>query len=65
MAIGDNNNNVSMLSFADLSVAIANGSKAAKQAADFVTKSNVADGVAYAISKFCLQNQRLKELKTV
>lgn len=52
MAIGDNDNDVSMLAYAGISVAMGNGSEKAKAIADFVTKSNDEDGVAYALEKW-------------
>lgn len=52
LAIGDNDNDVSMFDFAGISVAMGNGSAKAKAAADFVTRSNDEDGVAYALEKW-------------
>ena len=51
MAIGDNDNDLSMLTFAGKSVAMANGKESIKALADFVTASNDQDGVALAIEK--------------
>lgn len=52
MAIGDNGNDLDMLEFAGMGVAMGNASFEAKEASDYVTDSNVHDGVATAIEKF-------------
>ena len=52
MAFGDAENDCPMLTYAGVGVAMANGSEICRKAADFVTKSNAADGVAYAIRRF-------------
>lgn len=52
MAFGDANNDLPMLEMAGFSIAMGNADEAVKKAADFVTKSNDEDGVAYAIQKF-------------
>ncbi|WP_314067893.1 sugar-phosphatase [uncultured Vagococcus sp.] len=49
MAIGDNENDLDMLTFAGIGVAMANASENAKKAADVITKSNDEQGVAHAI----------------
>ena len=54
MCIGDNENDLSMIKFAGLGVAMGNGSDAVKKCADYVTDTNVNDGVAKAIEKFIL-----------
>lgn len=54
MAIGDNENDLSMLKFANFSVAMENGSDSAKKAARFTTLSNNNSGVAHAIRKYVL-----------
>lgn len=54
MACGDANNDIPMLEYAGLGVAVANAGDAAKAAAQFVSKSNDEDGVAYAVEKFVL-----------
>jgi Cof subfamily protein (haloacid dehalogenase superfamily) len=56
MAIGDNANDVGMLSWAGVGVAMANAVPSALQAADFVTDHNDADGVAEAFRKFVLSD---------
>lgn len=55
MAIGDQDNDVSMLEKAGFSICMDNGSEKAKKAADFITKSNDLDGVAHAINTFLLK----------
>lgn len=52
IAIGDNENDISMLKFAGLSVVMDNGLETVKNIADYVTSSNNEDGVAQAIMKF-------------
>lgn len=54
MACGDANNDLPMLKLAGLSVAMGNAYENVKQIADFITKSNNEDGVAYAIERFVL-----------
>nr|WP_286208005.1 Cof-type HAD-IIB family hydrolase [Clostridium caldaquaticum] len=55
MCIGDNENDISMLSYAGLGVAMGNGESFVKEIADFVTDTNDDDGVAKAIEKFILE----------
>jgi hypothetical protein len=55
MSIGDNDNDISMLENAGISVAMGNAERAIKEIADFVTKTNNEDGVAYAFKKFVLE----------
>ena len=55
MAIGDQENDIAMLEYAGVGVAMDNAIPSVKEVADFVTKSNLEDGVAYAIEKFALQ----------
>ncbi len=54
IAIGDNENDVSMFDYAGLSIAMENGEAIAKAASKYITASNDADGVAQAIEKFIL-----------
>ncbi|MBF0776930.1 haloacid dehalogenase [Streptococcus azizii] len=51
MAIGDANNDIEMLEFAGLSIAMGNASKLIKSLADDITDTNDQDGVAKAIYK--------------
>ncbi len=59
MAIGDSLNDVMLLQQAGCSVAMENGVDEVRQAADFITLSNEADGVAYAIEHF-LADRKMK-----
>ncbi len=54
MAIGDGENDISMIHEAGIGVAMGNASEKVKKEADFITLSNDADGVAYAVEKFVL-----------
>lgn len=54
MACGDGNNDIEMVELAGVGVAMENGVRALKRRADYVTKRNDEEGVAYAIEKFCL-----------
>lgn len=51
MAIGDNDNDLSMLSYAGKSVAMANAKESIKAIADQITSSNDEDGVALVIEE--------------
>ena len=52
VAVGDYDNDVDMLQWAGLGIALENGSELAKKAAKVVTKSNEEDGVAVAIQTY-------------
>lgn len=54
MGCGDGENDLTMMQLAGIGVAMANGEETVKAAADYVTDSNDADGVAKAIEKFAL-----------
>ena len=54
MTIGDGNNDVEMLEFAGIGVAMGNGTESAKKAANYVTDTNENHGVAKAIEKYIL-----------
>lgn len=54
IAIGDGYNDLSMIEYAGLGVAMDNAPDEIKQRADFVTLSNNEDGVAHVIRKFVL-----------
>ena len=51
IAFGDGYNDLSMIEFAGMSVAMGNGIEEIKNAADFVTRSNNDDGIVYALEK--------------
>ncbi|NEW08693.1 HAD family phosphatase [Paenibacillus sp. SYP-B3998] len=53
MAIGNYYNDLEMMAFAGLGVAVANSPEGVKQAADAITASNNEDGVHEAIAKYC------------
>lgn len=55
MGLGDQENDLAMVEYAGLGVAMENATDEVKQAADFITKSNDDHGVAYAIKKFVLK----------
>ncbi len=57
MACGDGSNDLKMVEMAGLGVAMENASDDVKAVADFITKTNDEEGVAYAIEKFCLKNE--------
>lgn len=52
ICIGDGFNDLSMIKFAGLGVAMENAQETVKEAADFVTLSNDMDGVAHVIQQF-------------
>ena len=54
MAVGDGGNDVAMLEYAGVSVAMGNAIPEAKQAAKHITGTNEDDGLAKAIEKFLL-----------
>lgn len=56
ICIGDAENDLDMIKFAGLGVAMGNAFDEVKQVADYITKTNREDGVAYAIRKFVLQD---------
>ncbi len=53
MAIGDSGNDVSMLRFAGVGVAVGNAQTVAREAAAFVTAGHDQSGVAAALRRFC------------
>jgi len=54
IAIGDGMNDISMLEYAGLAIAMENAPDAVKAVADWITRSNTEDGVAYALEKYVL-----------
>ncbi len=56
MAIGDNFNDLEMLEFAGLGIAVANAPAEVQACADHVTASNNEDGVALALERFVLDH---------
>ncbi len=58
VAIGDNHNDIGMIRFAGLGVAMGNAHDEVKAAADYVTRSNAEEGVAVVIEKLILPSLR-------
>jgi hydroxymethylpyrimidine pyrophosphatase-like HAD family hydrolase len=54
MAVGDQDNDVSMIAWAGLGVAMGNASPEAKAVADVIAPSLEADGAAWAIERYVL-----------
>ncbi|NLY46108.1 MAG: HAD family phosphatase [Tissierella sp.] len=54
IAIGDNENDISMIQYAGLGVAMGNGVEKTKSVADLIAKTNDEDGVAKIIEKYIL-----------
>ena len=52
IAFGDNCNDIEMIEYAGLGVAMANSPDIVKQSADYITLDNNNDGVAHALSQF-------------
>ena len=55
MSFGDGYNDISMIKYAGIGVAMDNAADEVKKAADYVTLSNEDDGIAAAIDKFFIQ----------
>lgn len=55
IAVGDGFNDLSMIQYAGLGVAMANAQEIVRQNADYITLSNEEDGVAAVVEKFILQ----------
>lgn len=55
IAVGDGYNDLSMIEYAGLGVAMENAPDAIKEKADFVTLSNDKDGIAHVIHQFVLE----------
>lgn len=56
MTMGDQENDLAMINYAGIGVAMGNAIDTVKKASQFVTKTNAEDGVAYAIEKFVLND---------
>ena len=54
ISCGDGYNDLTMIQYAGLGVAMENAQPAVKEAADFITKSNDEDGVLYVVKKFMM-----------
>ena len=57
MAIGDCDNDISMISYAGIGVAVNNARECVKEAADYVTQGINGDGVAESIYRFVLKDR--------
>lgn len=55
IAVGDGYNDISMIEYAGLGVAMANAPEGVKEKADYITLSNEEDGVAHVIYEFILK----------
>ncbi len=56
IAVGDNENDISMIEYAGLGVAVANAEKCLMERANYITDSCEEDGVAKVIEKFILES---------
>lgn len=65
MAVGDNYNDLGMLTWAGTGVCMENGDAGVKRASDFVTARSDRDGVACAIERFALQRAPGGQTKSV
>jgi hydroxymethylpyrimidine pyrophosphatase-like HAD family hydrolase len=57
LALGDHDNDISLLRWAGVGVAMGNATPAAKAAADTITSSNLRDGVAEALQHWVLDGR--------
>ena len=55
MTLGDHDNDISMIAWAGMGVAMENATAGVRQTAKFVTLTNNEDGVAYAIRRYALK----------
>ncbi|MGX7111518.1 Cof-type HAD-IIB family hydrolase [Gemella cuniculi] len=58
MALGDGLNDLSMIEFSGLGVAVGNANDKLKEAANFISKTNDEDGFAYAVEKFIFDKKK-------
>ena len=65
IAIGDSYNDISMIKSAGLGVAMGNSVKAIKKSANYVTKTNMEDGIAEVISKFVLNENIIADPRII
>ncbi len=57
ISIGDNENDISMIEFAGLGVAMGNAEETVKNIADYITTTNEEDGVAKVIEKYIISGE--------
>lgn len=62
VACGDGYNDLSMIQFAGLGVAMGNAQNGVLEAADFITLSNDEDGVAYVINNYIFHRNKLRRM---
>lgn len=60
MCIGDAGNDIHMIKYAGLGVAMENAFSDTKKVADYITKTNEQNGVAHVINKFILEQCAVK-----
>ncbi|MNI87869.1 putative phosphatase [compost metagenome] len=58
MTIGDNFNDIDMLTYAGLGIAMANAPDEVKRYADDVTLSNDKDGLKYSLEKYVIASEQ-------
>lgn len=58
ICIGDNENDLHMIEYAGLGVAMGNAVNVVKRSANYITKSNKEDGVAHVINRFILDKEK-------
>lgn len=59
IACGDGFNDISMIKYAGLGVAMSNAKKPVKDAADYITRSNDKDGIAHLLKKISKPRRRI------
>lgn len=64
IAVGDNENDISMIKYAGLGIAMGNGVDEIKKVADYITDTNDNDGLAKALRKFVLEGSICYEIDT-
>ena len=60
LCIGDNENDIFMIQYAGVGVAMGNAVPSLKEVSDYITDTNYNDGVAKAIRKFALDDNTVK-----
>ena len=54
ICVGDGFNDLTMIEYAGLGVAMANAQEIVKESADYITKSNDEDGVLHVIERYMM-----------
>jgi hypothetical protein len=65
IAIGDNVNDLEMVEYAGLGVAVANATDELKAVADYVTEAPISRGVEEVIERFILSNREILDATTL